>query len=323
MLTVTFCPSLDVAAAVPVVQPERKLRCGEPVLRAGGGGINVARAALRLGQPATALFPAGGSSGEQLCALARADGVSIVVLPIVEPTRQNLSITETSSGRFYRFVFPGPPLDPRELERCADEVVRLARAERHVVFSGLLPTDCPGTYLPELIVAVRCEGSDVIVDTSGDALAKAAAAGTALLKPSVNELCQFAGRTLATHVDFEAAARELLALGDNEAVLVSLAAAGALLVQRERCTVWIHAPSVRVISTVGAGDALVAGVVVGLERGWSLPASARLGVAAGTATVLTESPELLRRADVETLLPLVRATDGDDLDEARGTHFDR
>jgi 6-phosphofructokinase 2 len=314
VLTVTLCPSLDMAASVPVVQAERKLRCGEPLLSAGGGGINVARAALRLGQRATALFPAGGSSGEQLCALARADGVPIAAVPIVEPTRQNLNITEMSSGRLYRFVFPGPPLRQCELERCADEVVRLARAERHVVFSGLLPTNCPGSYLSELIVAVRRGGSDVIVDTSGDALAKAAAAGTLLLKPSINELCQFAGQSLATHIDFEVAARELLALGDNEAVLVSLAAAGALLVQRERRTAWIHAPSVRAISAVGAGDAMVAGVVVGLERGWSLPDSARLGVAAGTAAVMTEWPDLLRPVDVETLLPLVRATDGDELD---------
>ena len=316
MLTVTLCPSLDVSAAVPVVQPERKLRCGEPVLRAGGGGINVARAALRLGRPATALFPAGGSSGEQLCALARADGVPIAVLSIVASTRQNLSITETSSGRLYRFVFPGPPLRPCELESCYDEVLRLARAERHVVFSGLLPTDCPGTYLADLIGAVRRGGSDVIVDTSGDALARAAAAGTLLLKPSVNELCQFAGKPLATHVEFEAAARELLALGDNGAVLVSLAAAGALLVQRERPTIWIHAPSVRVISAVGAGDAMVAGVVVGLERGWSLPESARLGVASGTAAVMTEWTDPLRPVDIEMLLPLVRATDGDELGAA-------
>lgn len=277
MLTVTLCPSLDVAAAVPVVQPDRKLRCDEPVLRAGGGGINVARAALLLGQPATALFPAGGSSGEQLCALARADGVPDrgAADRGADPPKPEHHRDELWAALPLRV--PGPPLGPRELERCADLVVRLARAERHVVFSGLLPTDCPGTYLPELIVAVRREGSDVIVDTSGDALAKAAAAGTVLLKPSVNELCQFAGRPLATHVDFEAAARELLALGDNEAVLVSLATAGALLVQRERCTVWIHAPSVRAISTVGAGDAMVAGVVVGIERGGSLPDSARLG----------------------------------------------
>jgi 6-phosphofructokinase 2 len=155
LLTVTLCPSVDLFATVPVMQPERKLRCGELVLRAGGGGINVAHAAIALGQPATALFPAGGSSGEQLCALARSDGVPIVEVPIMEPTRQNLSIKETSSGRLYRFVFPGPPLRPCELERCHDEVVRLARVERHVVFSGLLPSDCPGTYLANLIAAVR------------------------------------------------------------------------------------------------------------------------------------------------------------------------
>jgi 6-phosphofructokinase 2 len=130
--------------------------------------------------------------------------------------------------------------------------------------------------------------------------------GTYLLKPSVNELSGHAGRRLTTTEDITDAAHELLRSGPNHAVLVSLAAAGTLLVTADDGIVLIDAPPLHVISAIGAGDSLVAGVVMALERGCNPAEAARQGVAAGTAATMATGHTLCQPADVDRLLPLVR-----------------
>ncbi len=125
----------------------------------------------------------------------------------------------------------------------------------------------------------------------------------------MNELTVFAGEPLDGPIEIETAARRLLGLGPNRAVMVSLAGAGALLVPAHGASRWIHAPKVRVVSTVGAGDSLVAAMAVALEGGEELEAAARLGVAAGTAATLGAGTALCSPAAVTRLLPLVSVTD--------------
>ncbi|MDY7106875.1 MAG: hexose kinase [Actinomycetota bacterium] len=304
MLTVTLNPSLDLSASVPVVEPERKLRCTEPVGEAGGGGVNVARVALRLGRDAVALFPSGGSNGAAVATLLAAEGVKLRLVDIDGSTRSSLAVTDASNGHQYRFSMPGPTLSDAERAEIAVAVEAAAADQSVVVISGSNPPGTPEGYIAELIG--RCGDARVVVDTSGPALAEAAAAGVALVKPNVNELVAFAGEELHDQHAYEAAGRQLLALGATEAALISLGPAGALLIEHDGPATRIPAPSVRVVSTVGAGDSMVAGASTALDTGQSMVDAARLGVAAGAAAVITPGTELCRPADIERLLPLTR-----------------
>jgi 6-phosphofructokinase 2 len=308
ILTVTLNPAIDVGAVVPVLEPDRKMHCHDVAVNPGGGGINVARMAIRLGEASLAMALAGGSTGDRLLAMLVGEGVPAEIMPIRGDVRESFTAVEAASGRQYRFVLPGPTVSADELAAASARIVELASNTSLVVFSGSLPPGVSPADLAMLVTRIRGTGAEVIVDTSGEALQAAAGAGTVLMKPSLRELMVFSGRSLSTHAEIEMAARALLDLGPNRAVIVSLAAAGALLVEQGRSSTWVHAPQVRVVSTVGAGDGLVAGVAVSLERGNSMVDAACLGVAVGSATTLAQGTALCTRADVEALRPLVSAS---------------
>lgn len=309
VLTVTLNPALDVCAHISVVEPDRKMYCTAITVDPGGGGVNVARMAQRFGVTATAAVLAGGTTGERLVALLAAEHLPTEVLPIAGMVRESFTVVESTTARQYRFVLPGPHVNRNELAAAADRIADLSIGVSHVVLSGSSPPGVTPSDLAELLIRIRSTGAGVIVDTSGDALRAAAAVGTLLIKPSVHELSVFAEEDLAGHVEIEAAARRLLGLGHNHAVVVSLGAAGALLVPAGASSRWIHAPSVRVVSTVGAGDSMVAAMAVAFERGDTLQDAACFGVAAGTAATLSAGTQLCAPADVARLLPLVSVSD--------------
>ncbi len=192
-----------------------------------------------------------------------------------------------------------------ELAACLDVLDGLVSKSAIVVLSGSLPEGVHQDRLGEVVAAVRARGAVVIVDTSGPALDAAAHAGALLLKPSLNELRRHTGDPLSTDDEIERAARDLLSLGPNHAVMVSLGANGAMLAAVDEPTVRIEAPVVPVVSAVGAGDSLVGATAMALAEGADLVEAARRGVAAGTAATLSSDHKLCRLEDVERLLPLV------------------
>jgi 6-phosphofructokinase 2 len=308
ILTVTLNPALDVCADVPVVEPDHKLHCVDASRTPGGGGINVARAIHRLGGQATAIFPAGGASGALLGALLEAEGVSVAIVPIEGTTREDFSVRETSTGHEYRFVLPGPPLRSAELAGCLDEILQRTDPGSFVVLSGSVPAGTDLDALAALVHRLQASGAHVVVDTSGDALTALARVGVFLLKPSLNELRGHAGRKVTSIGEIVDAAEDLREGGRNHAVLVSLGADGALLVADGQPPCTIAAPPLRVVSAVGAGDSLVAGLVLGLAAGEPLLEAVRRGVAAGSAATISAGHHLCQPTDLEALLPAVRST---------------
>jgi 6-phosphofructokinase 2 len=142
-------------------------------------------------------------------------------------------------------------------------------------------------------------GKRFVLDTSGVAL-KQAGHGIHLLKPSLRELHDLVGREIGTPFDQECAAREIIEQGRSEIVVLSLGEEGALLVTAEECERFAAVP-VEARSTVGAGDSMLAGIVLGLSRGLPLREAVRFGMAAGAAALLGSGTELCRRSDVERL----------------------
>jgi len=299
IVTLTMNPALDIATATERIEPSRKLRCEAPRYDPGGGGINVARAVHMLGGDALAVFPAGGASGEMIRGFLDAEGVPQAVVPVAGITRESLAVVEQCSGQQYRFLLPGPALGEHDQERCLDALAAAAQGAGFVVASGSLPPGVPDDFYARVArVAQDCDARFVL-DSSGDALTHADG-GIFLIKASLHELEHLHGATLAGNAEQEGAARAVVAAGRCEVLVVSLGAAGALLATGEGC--WrFPAARVAALSSIGAGDSMLAGMLVGLVRGWPLAEATRFGVAAGAAALLRPGTELCRREDTERL----------------------
>jgi len=300
IVTLTMNPSVDVNSSVGHVIPDRKLRCKPSSYEPGGGGINVSRAIRRLGGNSSALYPAGGPFGQMLQNLLDQEGISHYPISIEESTRESFTILEESSGRQFRFGMPGPALGETEWKRCLGTLVAVDLKPNYVVASGSLPPGVPEDFYAQLAQIASGFGARLIVDTSGEPLRLASQAGVYLLKPNMNEIQSLVGREIQDELELEETARGIVEKGHSEVIVLSLGAAGALMVSKDGCE-HVRAPTVPIKSRVGAGDSMVAGIVLSLAKGKSLGDAVRFGVAAGAAAVMTPGTELCRREDTERL----------------------
>lgn len=142
IVTVTFNPAIDKLTSVPVLMPEKKLKCSAPVFEAGGGGVNVARAIKKLGGNATALFIAGGHTGRFFCQLLNEEGVESIVTETEGYTRENLIVLETASNQQFRFGMPGPHIRENEWQQVLSNIEKLSGMD-YLVASGSLPPGVP------------------------------------------------------------------------------------------------------------------------------------------------------------------------------------
>lgn len=297
VVTLTMNPALDIATSTDRIIPELKLRCDAPRYDPGGGGINVARAIHSLGVDALAIFPAGGAAGQLACRLLQQENVEYRAVPIEGFTRESLNVVARDSGKQYRFVLPGPQIDSLDQQRCLDALAAAATDAAFIVASGSLPLGVPENFYARVASWTQQQGKRLALDASGAAL-QHAGTGIYLLKPSLSELEHWAGRPLHSEREEEQAAGELIEQGRCEIAIVSLGARGAILASKGGVERLPGIP-VAVMSAVGAGDSMLAGVLVGLIRGLSLRDAACFGIAAGTAALLAAGTQLCRLEDTE------------------------
>lgn len=231
--------------------------------------MNVSRAIHRLGGDSLALYASGGLHGQLLHHMLEQEGVKHQEIPISGQTRENLIVVEESTGQQFRFDMPGPRFIEGDWKQCLEQLMALPDKPTYLVASGSLPPGCPADFYSRVIEIVKPWNARVIVDTSGEPLQLAADAGVYLLKPNARELEELSGRTITGDEEVKAAALQLIEEGRTEVVVVSLGGDGALLITGDGCE-HLRAPEVPVLSVVGAGDSLVAGLVYSLERGWPL-----------------------------------------------------
>ena len=307
LITLTLNPALDLATTTDHVAPTHKLRCG-PVQRfAGGGGINVARVLHRLGADVCAWALAGGAVGTQVRQLLAAEGVPTLLQPISGDTRENFSVVETTTSQEFRFVLPGPTLQPAEWQACLDALATHTPPPRWLIASGSLPPGTPDDFYAQLARAASGRGVRVAVDTSGPPLAAALQAGVALVKPSLRELRDLLQQPLEQAADWCTAAQSLVHSGAADIVALSVGEQGAVLATHEG--VW-QAPALNVpatTGTTGAGDCFLATLVWALDRGDAPAEALRWGVAAGAAALLHPGTTLARADDVRRLVRSVPA----------------
>jgi len=287
--TVTLNPAIDMTVRVDGFQTNTVNRGQSMQFDAGGKGVNVASFLADYGY-ATAVTGFLGQENadifEQLFARKRIDD-QFVRIP--GRTRIGVKIVDEANQQTTDINMPGLLPTSEAMNKLLETIEGLAASYDWFALSGNLPPGVPATIYATIITQLKRHGKQVVLDTSGEALREGARAGPTIVKPNVDELQQLTGQSLADEAAVEQAARQLL--GDIRLVVISMGERGALFVD-EATTLIAIPPPVLVKSTVGAGDAMVAGLIAGQVQGLSLPDCARLATAFSLGTITRLGSEL-------------------------------
>ena len=276
----------------------------------GGKGVNVSRALNYHGAATLAVMPLGGPEGSMLAKLLGDESVPLQQVSIPGSTRINLTIAG-DDGITTKVNEPGPRLHPDTVAALMGATVGAAPGG-WVLGAGSLPTGLEPHFYADLVDSAHGAGAQVAIDSSGEAMRLAIAAGPDLVKPNHHELGELLGRDIVTLGDVVTAATELHHNGIAN-VVVSLGGSGALAVSDEG-VVYARAEKTKPVSTVGAGDALLAGFLYGKTQNLPLASCLELGVKFGTAAVQLPGSKMPTPEDIQHVT--VTFCEHIDLDEA-------
>jgi 1-phosphofructokinase family hexose kinase len=302
--------TIDRTLTIAELRPGEVLRFESAAITPGGKGVNVVRAATALGGDAVLVGLVPGFTGAAVAAMLAHEGVALVGIEVGGEVRSSAIVLERS-GRVTVMNEPGPEVRPEDWERYAAAVGERLAEHGVLACSGSLPPGAPEDGYAQLAAAAVAAGATAIVDVTGERLGAAVAAGAAIVTPNLAEaeglLHGRADETVEAGDPEEVRGRACEAAaalvgGGARGAIVTAAAAGAAVAERGAGgAVWLPAPQVTVRNPVGAGDALVGGLGVALERGAPLARAAALGVAAGAASVETEKAGTLDGARAAAL----------------------
>ena len=302
VLTITLNPAIDKSTTISALLPAKKLRCTSPEFHPGGGGINVSSVLAKFGYASTAMFLAGGFTGSFFEKLVQQQGIETMVAYFSGYTRENVIVHDLSTDLQYRFGMPGPTIQESEWRECLKKL-KEAEGFNYFVLSGSNPAGVPLDFYSEVAEIVKEKNGKLIIDTSGDALKHALGTGIYLAKPNIGELSSLSGVKELDARSAVQAARKIIDSGHCEVLVVSMGPAGAALVTAKE---HFHepAPAIKVKSTVGAGDSMVAGVIMALQQKLSWRDVLRYGIAAGTAATINPGTGLCSKEEFEKIYAL-------------------
>lgn len=295
-------PSFDKTVEVDALALGEVNRIRSVRVDMGGKGVNVAVVARRLGLDALCIGCMGEQGAQHFTRLMDEEGLPHRFLTVPGAVRTNLKVVSRDGKGVTELNEPGAPLSGKAMEDFFALAKEEAARSEYVVLTGSLPPGCPDDTYGELIRAMG--GTRCILDAGGPVLRLGAEAGPFLLKPNLAELEQALGAQLRTLRAIRDAALIFLRKGASH-VVVSMGAMGAMYVSEART---LYAPALRVEarSTVGAGDAMVGGMLLGLQKSGDMAQAFRYGIAAGAASVMTEGTQLIHPEDFERLVSQVK-----------------
>ncbi len=298
----TLCmnPSFDRTVEVDRLLPGELNRVRAARQDVGGKGINVAVVARRLGLDARVVGCAGREGIEAVTAMLDGEGIRHAFLPVPGRVRTNLKVVSLDGSPVTELNEAGAALTASDLRLLTAMCREKAAGSDWVVLTGSLPPGCPeGTYR-RLMEAID---APCILDVGGAELTLGLTARPFLIKPNLREAEAALGHTIATLADARAAAGEFLRLGARH-VILSMGGQGAVYMGEDKA---LFAPAlpVDVRSTVGAGDAMLGGILKGMREEGDMARAFRYAVAAGAASVMTSGTQLIVPFDFARLLEQV------------------
>lgn len=304
IVTVTLNPAIDMTVGLDALVPGEVHRAISAGTNAGGKGVNVAACLGDWGVPVTATGFLGEENAKVFQTLFATKGVEDAFLRIAGRTRFNIKLTEPG-GRTTDINLPGLQIDAAMLEAINTQLHHLNPTL--LVLSGSLPAGVPANVWADISAEWRARGARVLLDVSGAPLEQVFARADAMpyaIKPNREELSAAAGHPL-DNAGLLAEAKRLLARGIG-LVVVSMGEGGAVFLSAEGA-LYARTERVDAVSSVGAGDAMVAGIVAALSEGANLERIARLSTAFAAAKLHRVGPHLPPRSEVEALAQKVVA----------------
>jgi 1-phosphofructokinase family hexose kinase len=309
ILTVTLNAAIDRTLAVPNFHVGRRHRAVEQTAIAGGKGVNVARALKALGRPVLATGTAGGGTGERITALLDDEGITNDFVRIQDESRMSTAVIDPTDGVTTEINERGPALSNTERERVVERILYLAQGAQVVVLCGSLPRGVPVELYGQLVEELRKMSVRTVLDTEGEPLRVGTRACPDLVTPNLTEAEELVGHEFADDDDRLTGVREIVELGARDAVITyesgCVALVGGDSAERAAYRVWVEPREP--LSSIGAGDAFLAGYVAGLYEGRSTEDCLRFATACGAESVRHVGAGVIDPREVERLLPDVTA----------------
>jgi 1-phosphofructokinase len=312
--TITLNPAIDHTASIPNFQAGEVNRVEWEQIDPGGKGINVASFLTDFDVPVSVTGFLGKNNATLFETFFTEKKIQNRFVFVNGNTRVNIKVIDEAQNQVTDINFPGLVPTESDITSLFQIVNDLVNECDWFILSGSIPTGLSPNIYGTLIHQLKQQGKTIVLDASGESLRQAIPFAPYAIKPNVNELQELVGKSLEDERSIIQAAEDLIDRG-IQCVVVSMGAKGALFVdssgslQSNRSEViCARPPQVEVVSTVGAGDAMVAGFVIGKLRNLSLSDCARLATACSIAALSQIGPRLPPKATVESWMANVTVT---------------
>jgi 1-phosphofructokinase/tagatose 6-phosphate kinase len=307
IITVTLNAAIDKTLAVPNFRLGRRHRAVEQTAMAGGKGVNVARALRALSQPVIATGVAGGPTGTRIVEHLTEEGILNDFVRIREESRTSTAVVDPTSGDQTEINEHGPHVSDQELDLFVDKLLYLAKGAAVCVFAGSLPRGVDAGLYGRLVEEMRRLGVTTVLDSEGEPLLIATRRGPDVVSPNELEAEGLVGHEFSDEEDRRRALGEMVEMGAREGIITLADGCLAVLGEgSERSHYRATLEPLEPVSSVGSGDALLAGFVAARYGGRDPESCLRFAVACGAESTQHFGAGVLEQREVERLLPEVR-----------------
>jgi 1-phosphofructokinase family hexose kinase len=307
IITVTLNAAIDKTLAVPNFRLGRRHRAVEQTAMAGGKGVNVARALRALGQPVIATGVAGGPTGTRIVEHLTEEGILNDFVRIREESRTSTAVVDPTSGEQTEINERGPQVSAEELELFVDKLLYLAKGAAVCVFAGSLPRGVDADLYGRLIEEMRRLGVTTVIDSEGEPLLMATRKAPDVVSPNEIEAEGLVGHEFSDEDDRRRALGEMVEMGAREGIMTL--DDGCLAVLGEGADRHLYRATLEPlepVSSVGSGDAFLAGFVAARYGGRDAESCLRFAVACGAESTQHFGAGRLDQRDVGRVLSEVR-----------------
>jgi 1-phosphofructokinase/tagatose 6-phosphate kinase len=312
ILTVTLNAAIDRTVAVPNFRLGQRHRAVEARTVAGGKGVNVARALRLLGRPVIATGLVGGATGSRIVEQLTEESILNDFTWIEGESRTNLAVIDPTSGEQTEINERGPDVSAAEVEAFVAKLLYLAQGASICVVAGSVPPGADADVYARLVTELRQLGVLTVLDTDGEPMRAGMRAGPAVVAPNVTEAEEVVGHEFNEPGDLALGLAGLLEMGAGEAVITSETGCVAIVAGAEgRRRYEVRIEPLEPVSTVGSGDAFLAGYVAARFGGASERDCLAFGVACGAESTQHFGAGSLDRGEVERLLGRVEVLELD------------
>jgi 1-phosphofructokinase family hexose kinase len=307
IITVTLNAAIDKTLAVPNFRLGRRHRAVEQTAMAGGKGVNVARALRALGQPVIATGVAGGPTGTRIVEHLTDEGILNDFVRIREESRTSTAVVDPTNGEQTEINEHGPHVSEAELDLFVDKLLYLAKGAAVCVFAGSLPRGVDAGLYGRLIEEMRRLGVTTVLDSEGEPLVVATRKGPDVVTPNELEAEGLVGREFSDVDDRRRALEEMVEMGAREGLMTLPDGCMAVLGESgDRQLFRVTSEPLEPVSSVGSGDAFLAGFVAARYSGRDDEDCLRFAVACGAESTQHFGAGQLELREVERLISEVR-----------------